>query len=69
MTMRHYDSRNDRTFNCAILYVNTGERRKQANVKTIASAADIALDLAERIVRADKRRKVKSVYYTSAIEQ
>jgi hypothetical protein len=49
--------------------VNTGERRKQANVKTIASAADIALDLAEKLVRADKRRKVKSVYYTSAIEQ
>jgi len=67
--MRHYDSRHDRTFNCAILYVNTGGRRKQANVKTIANAADIALDLAEKLVRADKRRKVKSVYYTSAIEQ
>jgi len=67
--MRHYDSSRDRTYNCAILYVNTGGRRKQANVKTIASAADIALDLAEKLVRADKRRKVKSVYYTSAIEQ
>jgi hypothetical protein len=69
MIMRHYDSSHDRTFNCTILYVNTGERRKQANVKTIASAADIALNLAEKLVRDDKRRKVKNIYYTSAIEQ
>jgi len=67
--MRHYDSRHDRTFNCAILYINESNRRMQANVKTIAPAADLALDLAEKLVRADKRRKVKSVYYTTAIEQ
>ena len=67
--MRHYDSRHDRTFNCAILYINESNRRMQANVKTIAPAADISLDLAEKLIRADKRRNVKSVYYTSAIEQ
>lgn len=67
--MRHYDSRHDRTFNCAILYLNESNRRMQANVKTIAPAADMAMDLATKIVRADKRRKVKSVYYTTAIEQ
>jgi hypothetical protein len=67
--MRHYDSSADRTFNCAVLYVNTGGRRKQATVKTIAPAADLAMALAERIVRADNRRKVQSVYYTTAIQQ
>jgi hypothetical protein len=69
MTMRHYDSSQDRTFNCAVLYINAGGRRKQATVKTIAPAADLAMALAERIVRADNRRRVQSVYYTSAIEQ
>jgi hypothetical protein len=29
----------------------------------------LAMELATKIVRADKRRKVKSVYYTTAIEQ
>jgi|DEB19_MinimDraft_3_1074340.scaffolds.fasta_scaffold724219_1 hypothetical protein len=65
----HYDSSNDRTFNCAVLYINTGNCRKQATIKTIAPAADLAMELAIKIVRADKRRKVKSVYYTTAIEQ
>jgi hypothetical protein len=64
--MMHYDYR---TFNCAVLYLNTGNRRKQANIKTIAPAADLAMELATKIVRTDKRRKVKSVYYTTAIEQ
>ena len=67
--MNHYDSSHDRTFNCAVLYINESNRRMQANVKTIAPAADLALDLAEKLVRTDKRRKVKSVYYTTAIEQ
>jgi hypothetical protein len=67
--MRHYDSRHDRTFNCAVLYTNTGGRRKQANIKTIAPAADLAMELATKIVRTDKRRRVQSVYYTSAIKQ
>ena len=67
--MRHYDSSHDRTFNCAVLYINTGNRRMQATIKTIAPAADLAMELATKIVRADKRRKVKSVYYTTAIEQ
>lgn len=67
--MKHYDSRNDRTFNCAVLYINESNRRMQATIKTIAPAADLAMDLAIKIVRADKRRKVKSVYYMTAIEQ
>jgi hypothetical protein len=67
--MRHYNSSTDRLFNCAVLYVNTGNRRMQATVKTTAPAADLAMELATKIVRADKRRKVKSVYYTTAIEQ
>lgn len=67
--MKHYDSSHDRTFNCAVLYITASNHRKQATIKTIAPAADMAMDLAIKIVRADKRRKVKSVYYTTAIEQ
>jgi hypothetical protein len=67
--MMHYDSSNDRAFNCAVLYINTGNCRKQATIKTIAPAADLAMELAIKIVRADKRRKVASIYYTTAIEQ
>lgn len=67
--MKHYDSSYDRVFNCAVLYVNTSNHRKQATVKTIAPAADLAMELATKIVRADNRRKVKNVYYTTAIEQ
>lgn len=67
--MRHYDSSHDRVFNCAVLYITASNHRKQATIKTIAPAADLAMELAEKIVRADKRRKMKSVYYTTAIEQ
>jgi hypothetical protein len=67
--MKHYDSSYDRVFNCAVLYVNTSNHRKQATIKTIAPAADLAMELATKIVRADNRRKVKNVYYTTAIEQ
>jgi hypothetical protein len=67
--MRHYDSSHDRLFNCAVLYITASNCRKQANLKTIAPAADLAMELAEKIVRADKRRRVKRVYYTRAIEQ
>jgi len=67
--MKHYDSSADRRFNCSVLYINTGGRRKQATIKTIAPAADLAMALAERIARADKRRRVQNVYYVTAIEQ
>lgn len=67
--MKHYDSSQDRTFSCAVLYLNAGNRRMQATVQTIAPAADLAMELAIKIVRADKRRKVKSIYYTTAIER
>jgi hypothetical protein len=67
--VRHYDSRHDRTFNCAILYINESNRRTQANVKVIAPAADLALELAEKIIRTDGRRKVREIVYMEAIEQ
>jgi len=66
--MKHYDSRYDHLFNCAVLYINTGNRRKQANLKTIAPAADLAMELAIKIVRADKRRKVRAIEFMEAIE-
>jgi len=67
--MRHYDSSTDRIFNCAVLYITANNHRKQANLKTIAPAADLAMELAVKIVRADKRRKVQTIVYTGAIEQ
>ena len=67
--MNRYDSNADRAFNCTVCYINTGNRRKQATIKTIAPAADLAMALAEKIARADNRRMIKSVYYITAIEQ
>lgn len=56
-------------FNCMVTYETVGGRRKSAHCKTRAAAADIALDIAERQLRADKRRRVARVVYGKAIEQ
>ena len=58
-----------RHFNCMVTYETVGGRRKSAHCKTSAAAADIALDIAERQLRADKRRRVARVVYGKAIEQ
>lgn len=56
-------------FNCLLVYLTPAGHRRQSNHKTRAIAADIALEIAERQLRADKRRRVASVVYGEAIQQ
>lgn len=56
-------------FNCRLTYVTPAGHRRHSRHKTRAIAADIALEIAERQLRADKRRRVARVTYGEAIEQ
>lgn len=55
-------------FNCLLIYLTPNGHRKQASFKTTAIAADVALEVAERLLRNDARRKVASVIYGKAIQ-
>ena len=56
-------------FNCRLVYLTPAGHRRHSSHKTRAIAADIALDIAERQLRADKRRRVASVVYGKAIQR
>lgn len=56
-------------FNCRLTYLTPAGHRRHSHHKTRAIAADIALDITERQLRADKRRRVASVVYGEAIQQ
>ena len=56
-------------FNCRLTYVTPAGHRRHSHHKTRAIAADIALEIAERQLRADKRRRVARVTYGEAIQQ
>jgi len=56
-------------FNCRLVYLTPAGHRRHSSHKTRAIAADIALEIAERQLRRDKRRRVASVVYGEAIQQ
>ena len=56
-------------FNCRLTYLTPAGHHRHSSHKTRAVAADIALDVAERQLRRDKRRRVASIVYGEAIEQ
>ncbi len=58
-----------RDFNCRLVYLTPAGHRRTAHVKTRAALADAALDVAERLLARDQRRKVARVVYAEAIEQ
>lgn len=55
-------------FNCLLIYYTASGYRRQSHHHTIAPAADLALDIAERQLRNDKRRRVGRVVYGKAIQ-
>ena len=55
-------------FNCRLVYLTPAGHRRHSHHKTRAIAADIALEIAERQLRADKRRRVARVTYGEAIQ-
>ena len=54
-------------FNCLLIYYTASGYRRQSHHRTIASSADLALDIAEKQLRNDKRRRVDRVVYGRAI--
>ena len=56
-------------FNCRLVYYTPAGNRRHSYHKTRATCADIALDIAERQLRSDKRRHVARVTYGEAIQQ
>lgn len=56
-------------FNCRVVYYTPAGHRRTVCLKTRAIAADLALDVAERQLRGDKRRRVARVSYGEAIQQ
>lgn len=55
-------------FNCLLIYYTPSGYRRQSHHRTIAPAADLALDIAEKQLRNDKRRRVDRVVYGKAIQ-
>lgn len=56
-------------FNCRLIYYTPGGYRRHSFHKTRAIAADLAIEIAERQLRSDKRRRVARVSYGEAIQQ
>lgn len=59
----------DNTFNCRVVYYTPGGARRTAHLTTRAVLADDALDIAERLLKTDKRRRVARVTYGEAFQQ
>ena len=55
-------------FNCLLIYYTASGYRRQSTHRTIAPSADLALDIAEKQLRNDKRRRVGRVVYGKAIQ-
>lgn len=55
-------------FNCCITYLTPAGRRKHSWRKVRAIAADIALEIAERQLRTDRRRLIQCIIYGEAIQ-
>ena len=53
---------------CTLIYRTTAGHRKQFRTFVYALAADLAVETAEKLMRADKRRDVASVTYSDAIQ-
>ena len=56
-------------YNCRLVYYTAAGHRRTAHCKARAVSHDAALSIAERQLRADKRRSVGEVTYRKAIQQ
>lgn len=56
-------------FNCRLIYYTPSGYRRHSFHKTRAIAADLAIEIAEKQLRNDKRRRVARVSYGEAIQQ
>lgn len=56
-------------YNCMLVYLTPAGRRQHFRTKAVAQTADQALELAQRHLTNDTRRRVRSIEYMEAIEQ
>jgi len=56
-------------FNCRLVYLTPTGVPRTAHYKTRAILADIALEVAERMLKRDKRRRVGRVVFGEAFQQ
>ena len=56
-------------FDCELAYTTRAGHERKAHYRIMASAADLALDRAEVLLRSDKRRDVAAVTYGDAIQR
>lgn len=55
-------------FNCRVMYQTPGGKRRLAHYKTQAPTADLAADIALRMLRNDRRRAIGHVIYDEAVQ-
>jgi len=53
---------------CTMIYRTHAGHRRQFRTSVYAMAADLAVETAEKLLRADKRRHVARVTYSDAIQ-
>lgn len=57
------------TFWCSVTYYTPSRQRRIACVEVDAIAADLAVEVAEKLVKADKRRRVAEVVGAWAVQK
>jgi len=55
-------------FQCSVTYTTTNGKVHTKAIRILAKAADLAAELAEKQIKADKRRKVQAIVYSEAKE-
>lgn len=55
-------------YRCMLWYETPAKHTQQVSFIIPAPAADIALERAERILRSDKRRRIRAIPYAEAVE-
>lgn len=56
-------------FNCVYIYLTTAGRQRQFRCRTTAPAADLAVEIGEKLLRKDKRRDIAKVVYSEAVSR
>lgn len=66
--MTRHDITREKMFLCAITYTTPAGRWVEVRESVFAIAADLAVEKAEALLRADKRRVIGKVVYVKAVQ-
>ena len=56
------------TFNCRLTYYTPAGHKQTTHFKTYAQSADLAVEVAEKLLRCDKRRRVGTIAFFEAFQ-